>query len=322
MPVAQLIEESLFHPSFGYYNKKQPFGNKGDFITSPEISQVFGELIAIYFTYLHKSFYQNQKISLIEAGSGQGTLMADMIRVFKKFNFHPEINIIEKSPRLKNIQQNNIKNPKITWHKEFSDFTKKNHNPIFFIANELFDCFPINQFIYKKDSWKEIVVSLNKSKDLQLSISSNPIPIEDGNDKIPENAILEISPLAKNLMTEISNEISKNGGLGIIIDYGYSKNPLTSTLQAIRNHQKCNMLNNIGQCDISSLVNFGLLKKIAEDHGLQASLISQREFLLDLGIEKRVNNIKQDQQKIQPDINRLIGQNQMGELFKVLIFWK
>jgi NADH dehydrogenase [ubiquinone] 1 alpha subcomplex assembly factor 7 len=320
--VSQLIEESLFHPTLGYYNTKQPFGREGDFVTSPEISQVFGELIAIYFIHINQHHYQNKKPSFIEMGAGQGILMKDILRTFKKFNFHPTINIVEKSPKLTKIQQAKLPGYKISWHDKFSDFTKKNHNPIFFIANELFDCFPINQLIHKEDSLKEIVVSLDASEDLQFSISANTLPINNKDQKLPEDIILEISPMAQNLMTEISKEIHQNGGLGIIIDYGYNKNPLTSTLQAIKNHKKCDILKNIGQCDVSSLVNFALLKKIAEDHGLQTSLISQKEFLLSLGIEKRENQTKENNILIKSEIRRLIDQNQMGNLFKVLIFWK
>lgn len=320
--VSQFIEEALFHPTLGYYNIKQPFGCDGDFITSPEISQLFGESIAIYLVHIYQFYYKNNTISFVEAGAGRGTLMSDILKTFKKFNFDPEANIIEKSIKLTNLQQQNLKNHSIIWHKEFADFTKKNQNPIFFIANELFDCFPINQFIRSENSWKEIVISLNTDNELQFSTSYNITPLEKKYDDLPKNVILEVSSLAQNFMSEIAIEISNNGGLGIIIDYGYEKSPLTSTLQAIKNHQKCDILKNIGQCDISALVNFKLLQKIAEDHNLKTSLISQREFLLSLGIEQRTSQIKENSDLIKSQINRLTNKEQMGELFKVLIFWK
>ena len=148
------------------------------------------------------------------------------------------------------------------------------------------------------------------------------IAIRRGEENIPEDAILEVSLATKALMVEISAEIEHIGGLGVIIDYGYIKNPLTSTLQAVKNHKKCDILENIGNCDISSLVNFKLLENIAKKNKLQTSLISQRKFLLDLGIQQRLDNIKENKDKIKLEVERLINKKQMGELFKVLIFWK
>ena len=328
------MEEALFNPKFGYYNQKQPFGKKGDFITAPEISQTFGELIAIYFFHIWQSHFPKQKISLLEMGAGNGVLMNDILRTFKKVGFisEIEINIIEKSPKLKKIQKEKLQGFPIIWWNEFADFTSKNNKPIFFIANELFDCFAINQFIHINNTWHEKLVTCDKNGKLQFCLSQNPVVIDQKNisnqtQQFPDQAILEMAPQAKNLMEEISTEINKNKGMSIIIDYGYIENKLTSTLQAVKNNQHCDILENAGSCDISALVDFGLLEKISKKNNLQTSLISQREFLQSLGIETRLKYLTEnctEEKKIEitSAINRLIDKNQMGELFKVLIFWQ
>jgi NADH dehydrogenase [ubiquinone] 1 alpha subcomplex assembly factor 7 len=365
LSVADFMNEALFNPLYGYYQKNQAIGKDADFITAPEISQVFGEIIAIYLLnfFISKNpdlSKESSKICLVEMGAGRGTLMNDILFCLKKLSdqniaaanhFLKSIcfNIIEISPCLQKLQQEKLKEVilktgvKINWYKDFFEFQKINQGQeLYFIANELFDCFAINQFV-KDDSnkWHEIKISLasnDKDKKLQFFKSNfNPAAHQlvekllkdetiDDQIIIKSGSVFEYSFAAANFMQELSLYLKNNHGLALIFDYGYIKNKLVNTLQAVKNHQKTNILKSIGDTDLTALVNFTLLKKIAKNNNLNSSLITQREFLISLGIESRRKSLlenKNDLKKaeINSAINRLIDEEQMGELFKCLILW-
>lgn len=330
--VSQFMSEALFNPNFGYYTTKNPIGKKGDFITSPEISQVFGELISAYFINLWQNNYSSQSISLVEMGAGHGTLMADLLNIAKKIpNFleKVKINIIEISPSLKKIQQEKLKDFPIKWWDNFEDFNQNNKDPIFFIANELLDCFPINQYVKIDNLWHEKLVSLdNKNLCFIKKTTSKAIneKIEDLTKKEAQNnAIFEHSPLLENFVMDLFNSIKTTNGIGILIDYGYIKNQFIDSLQSLKNHKFNNIFDNIGQSDITFLVNFSRLKEISDNLNLQSWIITQKEFLESLGIEIRRQNLLKEKNDIEKNlinssINRLIDPKEMGELFKVFIF--
>jgi SAM-dependent MidA family methyltransferase len=323
--VAQLMREALFHPELGYYNKQNPFGRDGDFVTAPEISQVFGELIGAYFAGLGMNYYFDQKINLVEMGAGRGTLMDDLLRVIKKvpdFFKNVEIHIIEISPRLKVIQQEKLKDYKITWWNDFDSFYASNFmHPLFFVANELFDCFAINQFIKTKDGWAEKVVT-SDGKKLEFGLFNNVVDIDV---EAEIGSVLEICKQAENLMNKLVEAVKKSGGIGLIIDYGYIKNEFKNTLQALKNHQYVDVLGEVGNADITALVNFEVLENIAKKNNLKVSLSTQKHFLELIGIEARRQKLLEkksdvEKQKINSRIDRLIDQKQMGQLFKCLAF--
>jgi len=393
--ISQLMNEALFHPQLGYYQSQDPFGKDGDFITAPEISQVFGELIGAYLISLWQNHYQCQEIHLVEMGAGRGTLASDLLimaRGVPNFLNVVKISIIEISQKLQEIQKHNLRDFNVTWYNNFADFYQKNSSsPIIFIANELFDCFAINQFIKIEDGWAEKMVRVEENGELEFCLNldlhthslkkinssidlfrdhflpaterlvwcSNPcvclihsgsalrsaphLPPKNGFGRgliqnidlelhcldylsIKVGDIFECSPSAINFMDQLSKSIKQTKGLALIIDYGYIKNEFKNTLQALKNHQYCDILKEVGRCDITALVNFSTLQKIAQKNHLQTSLITQREFLQTLGVEMRreklllKKNTKQGGQ-INSAINRLIDPEQMGELFKVLITW-
>lgn len=326
------MNEALFNPKFGYYTTKNPIGKKGDFITSPEISQVFGELIGVYLVNIWQNNYSSQKISLVEMGAGHGTLMKDLLNFTQKipgFLQNCSLNIVEISPKLKEIQQQNLKNFNIKWWKNFTDFSKENQQPIFFIANELLDCFPINQYLKINNCWQEKLVGLNNEK-LDFFLAKEDQKLNQILDQLTKNeakngAIFEHSPILENFLSELFFAIKQNNGIGILIDYGFEKNEFKNTLQAVKSHQFSNILENIGQSDLTSLVNFSHLKGLAKNQQLQNWVITQKEFLESLGIEIRRQKLlenKSDSEKklIDSSINRLISENEMGELFKFFIF--
>lgn len=364
LTIAEFMQEALFNPLHGYYQKKIPIGKDGDFITAPEISQVFGELIGLYFLNLASG--SKNPIALVEMGAGKGSLLRDFLLMIKKLaekniieaqNFLEKISIhiVEISPALQKIQKENLAEIgiQINWHNNFQGFLEsiKQDEEIYFVANELFDCFPINQFIKTQEGWCEKVISL-KDEELEFFIEGfnslknkiveqlikESLVCEQGSissdnklgfvgNGVEENAVFEHSFSAANFMQELAQALQNQGGVALIIDYGYSKNEFKNSLQALKNHQFHDCLKNIGDADITALVNFSLLEEIAKKLALNSSLVSQKEFLEGLGIEERRKILlaeKKDEQKsdINSRINRLIEPSQMGELFKCLIIWK
>lgn len=342
--IADFMNYAMFDKKTGYYRVKKPIGKNQDFITAPEISSVFGELIAIYF--LNFIIESKKEIAFVEMGAGNGTLFFDIIETFlriaKKLNIEEKIqkisfNIIEISEKLTQIQQEKFQNSnlKIKWHKNFDEFLNHNQNrQIYFISNELFDCFEIHQFAKTNKKWQEILVSLKNEK---LTLITEKFNQEKHNfiekiakeNEIDENAneiIFEHSFKAQNFINQLSSSIKKQGGIAMIIDYGYYNSPLKSTLQAIKSHEKQDIFQDISNSDLTSLVNFKMLEKSAKNNNLQTSLVSQAKFLISLGIKEKESallnyNTFLDESQVKSAINRLIDKNEMGELFKCLIIW-
>ncbi len=340
--ISQFMNEALFHPQLGYYQQQNPFGSEGDFITAPEISQVFGELIGAYLVGLWQNNYNSKKINLVEMGAGRGTLMKDLLGFAQKISDFLDvvnISIIEISPRLQKIQKQNLQEFEIDWYGNFSDFYEKNNDaPIFFVANELFDCFSVDQFVKTQDEqngWREKMIGIDENMELKFMLGSNLSVSSSLKDSDPQNKtgsphqtigdIFEHSSQAMSFMNELSQAIKKTNGIGLIIDYGYIENEFKNTLQAIKNHQYCDVLKEAGNCDITALVDFSSLQNIALKNNLQSSLITQKDFLNSLGIELRREKLlagKNSEQRSQINlaINRLTDEKQMGE-FKVLIVY-
>lgn len=369
------MSEALFSESSGYYRKKNPIGKSCDFITAPEISQVFGEILAAYF--LQISATKKSKIAFVEMGAGKGTLFYDILFSIKKlaeknipqavdFLERASFHIIEIGEVLREVQQKNLTNFPVSWHKNFADFlshilvgqkdsegtpscdgvtsggfevtsggfeaANSHLSPrrmtgsdceIFFLSNELFDCFPIDQFVFTESGWRERIV-VGKSFSLAPFDKKIHDLIEaEVSFLAPFGGVFEISFEARNFMKELCKALKKQGGIAINIDYGYYKNEFVNTLQAVKNHKKCDVLENVGEADLTALVDFLALEKIVKNCGLNSSLVSQRNFLKTLGIEERrkvllaKNPTKTEE--INLSVDRLIASNQMGELFKCLI---
>lgn len=332
------MSEALFHPTSGYYRTKNPIGKNSDFITAPEISQVFGELLAAYFLQIASS--KKSKIAFVEMGAGKGTLFRDILISIKKlaarnipeavdFLERTTFHIIEIGEVLREVQQNNLAEFPVMWHENFKNFLAQNQSrELFFLSNELFDCFPIDQFVLTEIGWRERVVIFESSPRFALAPFNKKI--HDFVEKeivalAPIGAVFEHSLEARNFMAQLCGVLKKHGGIAINIDYGYIKNEFANTLQALKNHQKCNPLENAGEADITALVDFAALEKIAKDHELNSSLITQAQFLQGLGIEERRKNLLEKNPektaKINSSIDRLIASDQMGNLFKCLIIW-
>ena len=327
LPLDKFINLSLYDKNSGYYMKKNPFGKKGDFITSPNISRLFSEMIAIWVISFWKSLGSPKKFNLIELGAGNGEMMKDLIDSLKNFPFFlNSCNFVihEKSPFLVNIQKKKLINTKITW---ISKINKLDNNPSIFIANEFFDSIAIKQFIKKKNLWFEKFVNLKEKDIFFFEKKTNIKRIEKNlNFKISRGqTFIEYSELGFNYLKDISKIIKKNTGGLLLIDYGYNEKKMKNTLKAVSNHKIANILNDKGNVDITHNINFNLFKRFIEKiGGLKNNITSQRNFLLRMGIQQRAEIISKNldfskKADIYFRFKRLTDKNQMGNLFKVML---
>jgi len=337
--ISEFVEKALFNEKSGYYKTKNPIGESSDFITSPEVSQVFGELLAAYI--LQSISGHKGKISLVEMGAGRGVLFYDIQTTFQKLakkndqiaNLIKNINfnIIEINPVLQKAQAEKLKDFEVSFYDDIDKFIKENTDQkIVFISNELLDCFAIDQYVLTESGWRERVIIEDGRK---RSFSLGPIDKkvnefvkkEIGDVLVPLGGVYEYSKSAREFMKKLCNILKCRDGLAINIDYGYYKNLFVNSLQALKDHKKWDVLKDPGSADITAHVDFGAMDKIASGFGLNSSFISQKEFLLSLGVERRRKTLIEKNQEKTKEINlavdRLINSDEMGDLFKVHIVW-
>ncbi len=327
MPLAQYWTHCLFDPQHGYYTTRQPIGAAGDFTTAPEISQMFGEMLAAWWLATVRG--NGIAPDLVEIGPGKGTLMADILRTLGKLDPRLKetlpVHMIEVSPRLSEMQRQKLADCgfQITWHETIATLPKA---PVGVLANELFDAIPIRQFIKSGKDWNEVTVAISEDKSLAfaampVSLDRNILP--PGEDTQPDGTIFEYAPAREALIADIAHHIDGYGGFGLFIDYGHAHPGFGDTLQALKAHAIASVLETPGEADITSHVDFQSLAKVAVDLGLQTSeILPQGEFLTRLGIVERANSLISSQpplrNSLETAIDRLVSSKQMGSLFKVL----
>lgn len=329
MTVARYMELVLGDPEFGYYMHKDPLGLAGDFVTAPEISQIFGELCGIWAAEAWSAQGLKQS-DLVELGPGRGTLMMDALRATKHvggFHAHTEVTMVEMSPVLRDAQQQNLhgKHPHIAWQTQLP----KAERPLLLLANEFFDALPIHQYVASADGWHERVITVAEKGDtLQFSTSAESYGGQLSA-QLPAGTIVERCPIALDMMTQIATRIARFGGAALIIDYGYFKlegmQSAGDTLQAVRSHQYHDVLHHPGKADVTAHVDFTALAEAAVAAGAQASpILSQREFLRRMGGKQRMDQLLRHaqsdavKQNIIAGFERLTAHSQMGDLFLVL----
>jgi NADH dehydrogenase [ubiquinone] 1 alpha subcomplex assembly factor 7 len=321
------IEQSLYNKKTGYYMKKNPFGKGGDFITAPNISILFSEMIAIWIISFWEKLNCPKQFNLIELGAGNGEMMRILLSTFSKF---PEfqnscrVNILEKSKLLQQIQKATIKDKKIKWLNSLNELSNL---PCIFIANEFFDALPIKQFLKKEKKWHERHVKFTHNK--KPKYLDIPFDMQKFEQKIKfkisyKQNFIEYSPLATKYLKTIINKIKLNNGGILIIDYAYLEKEMKNTLQAVSKHRYCDVLKNFGNSDITYNLSFNLIDKIIKNFGLCSSLsTTQKNFLTKLGILERAEILSKnmpfsEKADIYFRIKRLIDGSQMGHLFKVM----
>ena len=323
----KFINLSLYNKDYGYYMKKNPFGKEGDFITSPNISRLFSEMIAIWIISFWQSLGSPKKFNLIELGAGNGEMMKVLLESFKNFPLFSKscnVYIYEKSPFLIKVQKKNLKRNKVIW---ISKIKKLKNEPCIFIANEFFDSIPIRQFYKKQNIWFEKFVKIGAKKNYFFDRKTEIKKIEKKIQyQISKNQdFIEYSEKGINYLKEISQMIKKNMGGLLLIDYGYVDKKMKNTLQAVSNHKFSNILENLGDSDITHNINFNLFEKIVKNEGgLKSELTNQKKFLTKMGIEERAEIISKKEKflkkvDIYSRLQRLINEKQMGNLFKVML---
>jgi len=326
IPLDKFIDKVLYDKSKGYYMNNNPIGDKGDFITSPNISIMFSEMIAIWLISFWEKIGSPKNINVIELGAGNGEMMLQILKTvenFTKFKESSNFIIYEKSPHLKKIQKNKIKFKNVKW---INNLKKINKFPSIFIANEFFDSLPIKQFIYKDNKWFEKYI-INKSKSFEFFEKKIEKKLIEKlmKKEMPKNQkFIEYSPLANKKLITISKIIKKNNGALLMIDYGYNNKKMINSLQSVKKHKKNHLFENIYNADITHLINFNFFVEKLKSLKIDCvKLTTQREFLLKMGILQRAEVISKNvpfskKSDIFFRLNRLIDKKQMGELFKVL----
>lgn len=302
LPLDEFLNTVLYHKDYGYYATRQVFGKPGDYITSPHISQLFGELIA--FWILDQWIHHNrpEKTNLVELGPGTGVMMADMVRVFKKVpDFYQglSIHLVEKSPNLQKTQQESLMGEPITWHDDV--FSIQVSHPTFWISNEFFDALPIKQFCDKGEQKIKIM-----GDELTFTLDPN-LPLQ------------EFCPLQDAILKTISTSLKTTMGSFLMIDYGdYVKNRHQDTLQALYNHKRVGVFDNLGHADISHHVDFYAIDSFFKKEGFFAVKVTDQEhFLKELGLEQRLLAFKNAPSML-IQAARLTDPRHMGAIFKVL----
>jgi WPE domain-containing protein len=371
--ISNFMNAALYHKEYGYYMSKLPLGKDGDFITAPEISQLFGEVIAVWIMHTWEKLGKPSKFSLVELGPGKGTLVHDIIRVTKKYSSFFDsmsIHLVEISPALQKIQKEKLKGLDINWHENIDNLPKQ---PTIFLANEFFDALPIDQFVYHDEKWYENRV-IKQDDGVSFQCVTRPVPLfrypnapslssqcvtlrskkKDGIIQVaqhrdPENstlnehtrwlcnknwipvsatcmtggfdsAVVETCSVGVEILKKLEKKIHNNKGAALIIDYGYVHSSYKSTLQSIRQHKYTNFLENVGNSDITALVNFQTLKDSLKH--VNCEILTQREFLYLFGIKERTQALMKnadDEQK-----NRIFSEflrltENMGTLFKAML---
>ena len=313
MPVSQFMAAANAH----YYATHEAIGAAGDFVTAPEISQMFGELIGLWCADLWDRAGRPDA-AWVELGPGRGTLAAAARRAMAKAGFVPAVHFVETSPRLREAQAEAV--PGATFHDTVE--TLPTDTALIVVANEFFDALPIRQLIRRADGWHERLVACQDT--LFLPIAGKPVPLDVLPEPLraaPAGSVLEISPAGVAVMTALARRIAAQGGGALAIDYGYEGPALGDTLQAVRGHSFANPFDTPGAVDLSAHVDFTTLAAAAQAAGAVAwGPITQRDLLGGLGIDTRATALARatpdKTEAILADRTRLMSD--MGSLFRAL----
>jgi NADH dehydrogenase [ubiquinone] 1 alpha subcomplex assembly factor 7 len=314
----------LGHPRFGYYTTRDPFGPSGDFVTAPEVSQMFGELLGLWCADLWLQLGSPSPFQIIELGPGRGTLMADALRAMRVV---PgllgalEVHLVETSPVLRRRQRRTLAavTPPLHWHAALGDVPQ---GPAVVLANEFFDALPVRQFVRQATGWHERLVGLSPDGGLVFGLAPGATPLAAPD--APPGTVVERAGLAAQILRELAQRLQRNGGAGLIIDYGSYPSAPGDTLQGLRAHQPVDPLSCPGETDLTVHVDFTALCRIAQRSGATVfGPTTQRAFLRALGIDQRAAALSagagaQARAAIAGALERLTGETAMGTLFKVL----
>lgn len=317
IPIAHYMAEA----NARYYTSRDPLGAAGDFVTAPEISQMFGELIGLWLADIWQRAGSPDGVCYVELGPGRGTLARDALRAARQAGLTPEVHFVETSPALTALQR--AAHPGAIWHHDLSSLPSD--RPLLVVANEFLDALPVRQMVRTTGGWRERMVGIGENGTLVPVAGSRPMDAA-----VParlagagEGAIIETSPAAATAVQEVAARLAAQGGAALFIDYGYGEPQLGSTLQAVRAHRKVDVFTDPGEADLTALVDFGTLAGVAESAGARwLGTSGQGAWLAALGIGARAAALARAApraaESIEAAVHRLTAPAEMGTLFKVM----
>jgi len=317
MPVSRYMALCLGHPRYGYYATRDPIGAAGDFITAPEISQMFGELIGLWCSVVWRSMGAPDPVILCELGPGRGTLMADLLRAAAldvAFRRALRVHLVEISPALRNRQAATLADARPIWHDDLATLPA---GPLLAVGNEFFDALPIRQFVRRAGAWRERVVDL---ADNGFAFVDGP-SVEIAAPPAKEGDLFERGDAACVLAERLGARIADRPGAALVIDYGHTATAPGETLQAVARHASADVLADPGTADLTAHVDFQALANAALPARAWGP-VNQGAFLRGLGIELRAERLMlanpECAASIEAGCRRLIDAAEMGTLFKVM----
>ena len=321
------MDIALLHPDFGYYRSGEPIGGKGDFVTSPEVSQMFGELVGLFLASMWIDQGRPRRVAIVEFGPGSGTLMQDLMRAtatVEGFNLAAQNNLylLESNRDLKQRQGVRLGAYQPNWIEGLDELPRI---PTFLVANEFFDCLPIRVFKLEESGWAERLIAVGNER---FQFVHRPVTqfqdlVELGRHQgLPIGTVVEMSCEVQRLADEVSLHVGELGGCAIIIDYG-DEGGIGDTLQAVEMHERTNPLLNPGQVDLTAHVDFGAIARSARKNARVSPVTPQGVFLERLGIAARAKVLAESLSGTELELHisalqRLTHPEQMGNLFKVM----
>lgn len=303
-----------------YYSSRDPLGGTGDFITAPEISQMFGELVGLWLADMWIRAGREEPAHYVELGPGRGTLARDALAAMKRYGLEPRVHLVETSTALKDIQIDTV--PGAIWHDDLS--TIPFDGPVLIVANEFLDALPVRQLVRTEAGWRERMVGIDGERFVPVA---GHMPMDAAvpparRDAVP-GTIIETCPGAAATIYEAAGRLVDQGGAALFIDYGHDAPRDGSTLQAVRAHRKVDPFALPGEADLTAHVDFSALAPMAQARDCRwLGTVSQGRWLRALGIEARAEALSRfaphHREAIHSAMDRLIGEGQMGLLFKVM----
>jgi SAM-dependent MidA family methyltransferase len=316
IPVADYMALANAH----YYATRDPLGAAGDFVTAPEISQMFGELVGLALADLWHRAGRPAQARYLELGPGRGTLAADALRAMRAAGLEPGAHFVETSPVLRAAQAARV--PNAAWHDDLSGLPEQ--GPILAVANEFFDALPIRQLVSTATGWRERLVAVDGDRfvpaaGLTVPADAIPGPVRAA----PAGAVVETSPASIATVRRLADRLNRQGGAALIIDYGHDRSSAGDTLQAVRLHDYADPWLEPGESDLTAHVDFESLAGAAAEAGVRVhGPVAQGEWLLSLGIDARAEALARSDPRRSEELrtarDRLVSPEQMGRLFRVM----
>ena len=330
LPLAEFMHWCLFDAEQGYYTTQPALGRNGDFVTAPEISQMFGEMIGIWLIQSWQTLGEPEAFNLVELGPGKGTLMRDILRTCRlepRFLEAARTWLVETSDALVSQQREAIKHQRnINWAKSLDAVPD---GVTLIVANEFLDALPFRQYVKTGQGWHERCVCLDSQGNLEWGAGAGKLEetaLPSGHDAEPQGSVFEISTIRETFVERIASRVASDGGAALLIDYGHANSGFGETFQAVSQHRYTDPLDAPGKADLTSHVDFEPLAKIVEASGCNLMPIeTQGAFLLAAGLLERAGNLGHDkpeaeQERIKREAERLALPGEMGDLFKVFAF--